>query len=137
MLLHILFILKRRIDVIKIVTDLKLVLEVWIDFIRGVTNVARSQCCTCSGKSRSRRKVCRAERYMCRVVFWNRSLEDICTFIWLAPDRQGELHRQLSVWTIFCVFDFLERLASAFVGRAINYVNQKRHWTHRNETYII
>lgn len=54
MALHIFFNLKRRIDKKKkTVTNLKLALKVGIDFIRGVTNVARSRCtCGCISKEK-------------------------------------------------------------------------------------
>lgn len=86
-----------------------------------------------AGASRRRRKVCRAERYMRRVVFWNRSLEDVllydsrrfakASYIVSRACERSRLSERFSASSIF--WSALLRLL--LNGRAINYVNQKRY----------
>lgn len=135
MLLHTFFIVKKRIDVTKIVTDLSLYRKYWIDFTWGVTNVARSRCtCSGAGASWSRRKVC-ARNDICAQQFsetgpWRTFvlLYDLrrsakASYIVSRACERSRLSERFSASSIF--WSALPRLL--LNGRAINYVNQKGH----------
>lgn len=135
MLLHTFFIVKKRIDVSKIVTDLSLYRKYWIDFTWGVTNVARSRCtCSGAGASWSRRKVC-ARNDICAQQFsetgpWRTFvlLYDLrrsakASYIVSRACERSRLSERFSASSIF--WSALPRLL--LNGRAINYVNQKGH----------